>query len=109
MAALDLASFAPYGGHHGLFGPGLRRPAFLIGGEAQVAIGDENHSFRHGNILPPAVRGRLFATGPQNQRGGGTVEDGGGWPSTVTGSISSVRVPSGSKRLSWRHRLIPAP
>src|SRR5262245_10916658 len=39
--------------------------------------------------------------------GGGRVDEGAGLPSTVLGSISSTRVPSGSNRLSWRLRLIP--
>ena len=33
-------------------------------------------------------------------RGGGSVDDGAGFPSTVFGSITSTRVPSGSKRFT---------
>src|SRR3954447_2857622 len=40
-------------------------------------------------------------------RGGGAEEDGAGVPSTVFGSISSMRVPSGSYRFSCRLRLMP--
>src|SRR5262245_25391543 len=40
-------------------------------------------------------------------RGGGAVEGGAGFPSTVPGSISSTRVPSGSNRFNWRFRLTP--
>ena len=39
--------------------------------------------------------------------GAGAVEFGAGWPSTVFGSMSSIRVPSGSYRLIWRFLLTP--
>jgi hypothetical protein len=39
--------------------------------------------------------------------GGSAVDGGAGLPSTVLGSINSVRVPSGSKRFACRLRLIP--
>ena len=39
--------------------------------------------------------------------GSGASDGGTGWPSTVFGSISSTRMPSGSKRLSWRLRFLP--
>ena len=50
---------------------------------------------------------RYGAPGPSDYRGGGSVEDGAGWPSIVFGSISSMRVPSGSNRLICRLRLMP--
>src|SRR6266545_7055937 len=42
-----------------------------------------------------------------NYRGGGAPEDCAGTPSTVLGSISSVRVPSASNRFNCRLRLVP--
>jgi hypothetical protein len=39
--------------------------------------------------------------------GAGAVDAGTGLPLTVLGSISSIRVPSGSKRFAWRFPLTP--
>lgn len=39
--------------------------------------------------------------------GGAAVEDGAGFPSTVSGSINSILVPSGSYRLICRLRFTP--
>jgi len=39
--------------------------------------------------------------------GGGAADEGTGLPSAGTGSMSSTRVPSGSKRLSWRLPFLP--
>src|SRR5260370_41894368 len=51
MAAFHFEPFAADGIHDGLFGARLGRPAFLIRGEAQVAVGDHDDRFWHGNIL----------------------------------------------------------
>ena len=39
--------------------------------------------------------------------GGGAMDGGTGFPSTVFGSINSIRVPSGSKRFAWRLPFLP--
>jgi hypothetical protein len=39
--------------------------------------------------------------------GAGAVDEGAGWPSMVFGSMSSMRVPSGSNTFTWRFLLTP--
>ena len=51
MPAFHFKPFAADGFHDGLFGARLGGPAFLIGGKAQVAVGDHDDRFGHGNIL----------------------------------------------------------
>ena len=40
MAAFDGAALAADGGHDGFLGARLRRPALLVGGQAQIAVGN---------------------------------------------------------------------
>src|SRR5260370_11093257 len=51
MAAPDLEAFGANGGHYGLFGAQLRRPALLVGGESQIAVSDKNDGIGHSHIL----------------------------------------------------------
>src|SRR5262245_43461166 len=87
----------------------------IPGCESEVLLGrwDSRMTERGGEqkkvgqaALPAGRRLRRLAWTPDHL-GGGAVDHGAGVPSTVTGSINSTRVPSGSKRLSCRLRLIP--
>src|SRR5260370_28752843 len=51
VSALYSPAAALNRGHHGLFHLLLRRPAFLIGGKAQIAVCDEVDGFLHALIL----------------------------------------------------------
>ena len=51
VAAPNLEALAADRGHDGLFGARLRRPALLVGGEPQIAVGDQDDGFGHLHIL----------------------------------------------------------
>src|SRR5262249_59715785 len=72
----------------------------VTGREAKVLFGR-----RHSRVAERG--GEQDECGDSLHRGGGALELGAGFPSTVTGSISSMRVPSGSNRFNWRLRLTP--
>ena len=50
--------------------------------------------------IAPASADASFRRYFRVHRGGGSVDEGAGFPSTVAGSMSSTRVPSGSNRLT---------
>src|SRR4029077_18147259 len=47
VASPDLEAFAADSGHDGPFGAQLRRPALLVGGESQIAVGDQDAELGH--------------------------------------------------------------
>ena len=51
VAAPDFEPVAANGGHHGLFDARLGGPTLLIGGESQIANGNEDDRFGHFHIL----------------------------------------------------------
>jgi hypothetical protein len=42
VAAFDRVAQPPYGANDGFLGARLGRPALLVGGQAQIAIGDQD-------------------------------------------------------------------
>ena len=79
--------------------------SFGLTARAQVAVS------RPFGVRPPVGEGgtrqRFAYLRVYFNWGAGASDEGAGLPSTVSGSISSTREPSGSKMLTWRLRFTP--
>src|SRR5713101_6304166 len=68
MPAPHFTPFTPDGIHDSFFGASLRGPALLIRGKAQIAVGNQDYRFWHGDILPLGKRPGLFCEDGRESR-----------------------------------------